>query len=66
MLEAGPTLLAAYLDRNFVDQIRVYTGAVQGGRGESLGVRLAGAKLMERADSDVGSDAVLEAFLEAE
>jgi len=64
LLEAGPTLLSAYLDAGFVDQVRVYTGDVRGGRGESLGARLAGLRLRSRLDRECGFDSVLEAFLE--
>lgn len=63
LLEAGPTLVGAYLDAGFVDQVRIYTGNVSGGRGESLGMRLASLKLQERLDRECGDDAVLEAFL---
>ena len=66
LLEAGPTLVSAMLDAGFVDQVRVYTGDVRGGRGESLGQRLASARLMERADRERGMDSVLEAFLPGE
>lgn len=63
LLEAGPTLLRNVLDKGFVDQIRVYTGDVRGGEGESLAPWFAGAILSERLDREVGRDAVLEAFL---
>jgi len=62
LLEAGPTLTRAFFDRGFVDQMRVYTGAVNGGRGESLGLLLSGTELLERLHREVGPDAVLEAF----
>lgn len=63
MLEAGPTLLQAYLDREYVDQLRIYTGDVNGGRGSSMGSWLAEAKIRGRLDRESGSDAVLEGFL---
>lgn len=63
LLEAGPQLLSRYFGAGFVDQIRVYTGNVFGGRGESLAPWLATAKLEERADREVGPDSVFEAFL---
>jgi diaminohydroxyphosphoribosylaminopyrimidine deaminase/5-amino-6-(5-phosphoribosylamino)uracil reductase len=63
LLEAGPQLLSRYLEAGFVDQIRVYTGNVFGGRGESLAPWLATAKLEERGDREVGDDSVFEAFL---
>lgn len=64
LLEAGPTLLRAYLDAGFVDQIRVFTGDVRGGRGESLASWLAAVRLLDRADREVGGDSVLEGFLD--
>ncbi|MCC6406646.1 MAG: bifunctional diaminohydroxyphosphoribosylaminopyrimidine deaminase/5-amino-6-(5-phosphoribosylamino)uracil reductase RibD [Planctomycetes bacterium] len=63
LLESGPILLSRYLDHGFVDQVRVYTGNVSGGRGETLGPRLAQMRFEERADRETGGDAVLEAFL---
>lgn len=64
MLETGPTLLRNALDRGFVDQIRVYTGAVRGGEGESLASWLTGARLLGRTPRECGRDAVLEAFVD--
>lgn len=63
LLEAGPTLLASYLEAGFVDQIKVYTGSVRGGRGTSLAPWLAGARLKERQQTECGADSVLQAFL---
>jgi len=63
LLEAGPTLQASFLDAGFVDQLRVYTGAMPGGRGESLGAWLSASLLEERLDRAVGEDQVLEAFV---
>lgn len=63
LLEAGPCLQSSFLDAGFVDQVRVYTGPIPGGRGESLGTWLSPARLEERHDRDVGEDQVLEAFL---
>lgn len=63
MLECGPTLLLSALERGFVDQIRVYTGNVRGGEGESLAPWLTSATLEERLHREAGGDAVLEAFL---
>lgn len=65
LLESGPKLLRAHLEDGFVDQIRVITGDVRGGRGQSLGSWLATAKLLQREDSEVAPDSVLEAFLES-
>lgn len=63
LLESGPVLLSRYLDHGFVDQVRVYTGNVLGGRGDTLGPRLAQMRFKERLDREVGGDAVLESFL---
>ncbi len=63
LLEAGPQLLSRYLEAGFVDQVRVYTGNVFGGRGDSLAPWLATAKLEDRLDREVGDDSVFEAFL---
>lgn len=62
LLEAGPSLLGTFLDAGFVDQVRVYTGGVPGGRGESMGAWLGASSLEERLDREVGEDQVLEAF----
>ena len=64
LLETGPTLLQNALERGFVDQVRIYTGDVRGGEGESLASWLTTARLGERVEREVGSDAVLEAFLD--
>ncbi|QDV07007.1 Riboflavin biosynthesis protein RibD [Planctomycetes bacterium Poly30] len=63
LLETGPTLLRNALDAGFVDQLRIYTGNVRGGEGESLAPWLTEAKLLERLHRESGQDAVLEAFL---
>lgn len=65
LLECGPTLLRPCLEAGFVDQVRLITGTVPGGRGESLGDWLAEARLLERSDRECGPDAVLEAFLDS-
>lgn len=62
LLEAGPTLLEAMLEREYVDQVRVYTGDVIGGRGPTMAAWFAGARLEERLDRECGEDAVLEFF----
>lgn len=62
LLEAGPTLTQAWLERGFVDQLRVYTGDVRGGLGPSLAEWLDPGRLSDRLDREVGGDAVLEAF----
>ena len=63
LVEAGPSTLTSYLDDGVVDQVRVVTGNVRGGRGDSLGPRLAELELLERLDRECGEDSVLEAFL---
>jgi diaminohydroxyphosphoribosylaminopyrimidine deaminase/5-amino-6-(5-phosphoribosylamino)uracil reductase len=63
VLEAGPTLLSSYLAAGLVDQLRIYTGAINGGRGASLGESLVRLKLEGREDRELGGDSVLEAFL---
>jgi diaminohydroxyphosphoribosylaminopyrimidine deaminase/5-amino-6-(5-phosphoribosylamino)uracil reductase len=63
LLESGPTLLAKYLERDFVDQLRIYTGPVNGGQGTTMGPWLAEAKLQGREDRECGDDQVLEAFI---
>lgn len=63
MLEAGPRLLTHYLKSGFVDQVRVYTGVVNGGQGPTMGEWLGKLKFHERIDREWGTDAVLEGFL---
>jgi diaminohydroxyphosphoribosylaminopyrimidine deaminase/5-amino-6-(5-phosphoribosylamino)uracil reductase len=63
LLEAGPRLLTHYLKSGFVDQVRVYTGVVNGGQGPSMGEWLARLRFHERIDREWGTDAVLEGFL---
>jgi diaminohydroxyphosphoribosylaminopyrimidine deaminase/5-amino-6-(5-phosphoribosylamino)uracil reductase len=63
LLEAGTTLLSSYLAAGLVDQLRIYTGAVNGGRGPSLAESLVRLKLEGRADRELGGDSVLEAFV---
>jgi len=63
MVEAGPRLLSHYLASGFVDQVRIYTGGVNGGRGASMADWLTRLKLSERIDRECGTDSVLEAFV---
>lgn len=63
LLEAGPRLLSHYLDSGFVDQLRVYSAAVNGGRGASMAQWLTKLKLSGRKDREWGTDSVLEAFV---
>ncbi len=62
LLEAGPTLLESYFRSELVDQVAVYTGNVNGGRGPFLGERLRPATLRDIVHRECGEDAVLEAF----
>jgi diaminohydroxyphosphoribosylaminopyrimidine deaminase/5-amino-6-(5-phosphoribosylamino)uracil reductase len=64
LLEAGPILTSHYLSHGFVDQVRVYTGSVNGGRGPTLASELLRQKLAQRLDREVGPDAVFEAFVD--
>lgn len=64
LLECGPTLLSRYLELGFVDQVRIYTGNVNGGRGPSMADWLGRLRLEQREDREVGDDSVLEAFVE--
>jgi len=67
MLEAGPTLTQAFHEAELLDQARVYSGNIVGGRGDTLAPlvrtlvdrdRLA----QNRLDRECGGDAVLELF----
>ncbi len=63
LLEAGPRLLKAWFEAEFVDQIQVYTGNVNGGRGESMADALRPDKLESVLHHEIGDDSLLEAFL---
>jgi riboflavin biosynthesis pyrimidine reductase len=63
MLEAGPVLLSHYLSSGFVDQIRMYTGAVNGGEGPAMASWITRLKLEQRIHRECAEDAVLEAFV---
>ena len=63
LLETGPTLLEAFFDAGFIDQIAVYTAQINGGEGPSLGARLTSDRLLQIARREVGGDALLEAFV---
>ncbi|HZO07828.1 MAG TPA: RibD family protein, partial [Myxococcota bacterium] len=62
-LEAGPRLLTHHLQSGFVDQVRIYTGNVNGGEGVSMAEWMTKLEFRERLDRESGPDAVLEAFL---
>jgi diaminohydroxyphosphoribosylaminopyrimidine deaminase/5-amino-6-(5-phosphoribosylamino)uracil reductase len=66
MIESGPHVLRSHLEARFIDQVKLVTGSVRGGQGESLGHEIGALDLLERRDRELGPDAVLEAFLEAE
>lgn len=63
LLEAGPRLLAHYLDSGFVDQVRIYSGAVNGGEGPSMAAWITKLQLLQRIERECQDDAVLEAFV---
>ncbi len=63
LVEAGPELLSAVLRAELVDQIKVYTGDVNGGRGPSLGEFLAPERLDGVQHREVGQSSLLDAFL---
>ena len=63
LLETGPTLLRRYLESGLVDQVRMITGNVRGGMGESLADWIQEAKLKQHMMRECGSDSVMEAFL---
>ena len=63
LLEAGPTLLAAWFEGALVDQVAVYTGSINGGRGPSLARWLEPRRLADNLWREVGADTVLEAFV---
>ncbi|HVS19914.1 MAG TPA: bifunctional diaminohydroxyphosphoribosylaminopyrimidine deaminase/5-amino-6-(5-phosphoribosylamino)uracil reductase RibD [Planctomycetota bacterium] len=63
LLEAGPELVARMIDEGFVDQVRIYTGNVGGGRGDSLAELLSRVRLEQRLERECGDDSVLEGFL---
>jgi len=63
LLECGTTLLSSFLKERFVDQVRIYTGDVNGGRGPSMAEWLTPDRFDSRLDRPSGSDSVLEAFV---
>jgi diaminohydroxyphosphoribosylaminopyrimidine deaminase/5-amino-6-(5-phosphoribosylamino)uracil reductase len=63
LIEAGPQLLESCFSAGGIDQVRVYTGSVNGGRGESMAPRMAKLRFSERADRECGEDSVLEAMV---
>ena len=63
LAEAGPNLMTSLFRAELVDQIQVYTGNVNGGRGDSLAELLRPELLDAVLRCEVGEDALLEAFL---
>ena len=63
LLEGGPTLQKAFFEAGFTDQLRIYSGDVNGGRGESLAGLLDPRRFEDVQHREVGQDAVLEALL---
>jgi len=63
LLETGPQLLTRYFEHGFVDQVRVYTGNVNGGQGESMAQWLTSLSFEARLDRECGDDSVFEAFV---
>jgi diaminohydroxyphosphoribosylaminopyrimidine deaminase / 5-amino-6-(5-phosphoribosylamino)uracil reductase len=63
LLEAGPELISRYLEQDFVDQVRLYSGNLSGGRGETLAAWLSRARLRGRLERESGEDSVLEGFV---
>lgn len=63
LLEAGPRLVSRYLSQGFVDQLRVYTGNVNGGQGEPMGAWIGRLQIEGRVDREVAGDSVFEAFV---
>ena len=67
LLESGPTLIQAFHEAELLDQVRIYSGSVVGGLGDTLAPlihRLVDRDRLARTrlDRDSGSDAVLELF----
>jgi len=65
LIEAGPVLTEAWFAAELVDQIKVYTGDINGGRGPNLGHLLAPDQLGDVLRSEVGADSLLQAFTKA-
>jgi len=63
LVEAGPELLESCFAAGGVDQVRVITGNVNGGRGESMAQRMSRLRFSERLDRECGDDSVLEAMV---
>ncbi len=63
LLEAGPQLLEHCFAAGGVDQVRVITGNVNGGRGESMAPRMSRLRFSQRLDRECGGDSVLEAMI---
>jgi len=62
-LEAIPGMRTGLSGQEFVDQLRVYTASMNGGRGPSLARWLLPERLLQIERSEIGDDALLQAFL---
>ena len=62
LVEAGPVLTKSWFQSELVDQLKVYTGDVNGGEGPNLVNLLALDKLLDPRHSEVGVDSLLQAF----
>lgn len=62
LVEAGPGLIQSWFQAELLDQLKVYTGDVNGGEGPNLGSLLALDRLLEPMHSEVGVDSLLQAF----
>lgn len=63
MLEAGPRLVSSFFAFEYIDQLRVYTGNVNGGEGPSLARHLVPERLLGIEHSEIGDAARLQAFV---
>lgn len=63
MLEAGTTLCRAFFEHDLIDQVRVYTGAVNGGEGETLAEWIGPERVRKAAFRESGVDGVMDAFV---
>ena len=55
--------MRALFEERLVDQVRVVTGNIRGGEGESLATTLSELQAKDRIDRECGEDQVLEAFI---
>jgi len=62
LVEAGPRILSAFLKAGAVDQVRIYTGDVMGGRGSRVEGVPSESTMSGVLHRECGDDAVLEGF----